>query len=38
MPRGYEDFISYPFARYDKKLGGAGIEIHGWTMEKGRLK
>lgn len=38
MPRGYEDFISYPFARYDKKLGGAGIEIHGWTMKDGRLE
>ena len=38
MPDGYEDFISYPFARYDKDIRGVGIEIHGWTMEKGRLK
>lgn len=38
MPEGYEDkFIDFPFARYDKVLG-AGIEIHGWDIEKGRLK
>lgn len=37
MPDGYEDFISYPFARYDGKLGGVKIDVHGWTMENGRL-
>ena len=31
MPPGYEDFISYPFARYDDKLGGEKIDVHGWT-------
>lgn len=35
MPDGCEDFISHPFARYDKKLGGAGIEIHGWRVLNG---
>lgn len=32
------DFTMYPFARYDDKLGGVKIEIHGpWTINKGRL-
>lgn len=30
-----KDFINYPFARYDKKLGGVGIEIHGWRILNG---
>ena len=38
MPRGYGDFISYPFARYDDKLGGVKIDVYGpWTMKNGRL-
>ena len=38
MPLGYEDFIRYPFARYDDKLGGVKIDVHGpWTMKNGRL-
>jgi hypothetical protein len=38
MPLGYEDFIRYPFARYDNKLGGVKIDVHGpWTMKNGRL-
>lgn len=37
MPPGYEDFIRYPFARYDDKLGGVKIDVHGWTMKDGRL-
>ena len=37
MPEGYEDFIKYPFARYDDKLGGEKIDVHGWTMKGGRL-
>ena len=37
MPPSYEDFISYPFARYDDKLGGEKIDVHGWTMKKGCL-
>ena len=36
MPEGREDnFIDVPFARYDDKLGGAGIEIHGWRILNG---
>lgn len=31
------DFINFPFARYDKSLGGVGIEIHGWKFNKGKL-
>ncbi len=35
MPEGYEDkFIDFPFARYEE----AGIKIHGWDIDKGRLK
>ena len=38
MPLGYEDFIRYPFARYDDKLGGVKIDVHGpWTMKNGRF-
>ena len=37
MPLGYEDFIRYPFARYDDELGGVKIDVHGWTMKDGRL-
>ena len=29
------EFINYPFARYDKALGGVGIEIHGWRILNG---
>ena len=32
------NFVQFPFARYDKSLGGVGIEIHGWTMQNGNLK
>ncbi len=39
MPLGYEDFIRFPFARYDDKLGGVKIDVHGpWTMKDGRLE
>jgi len=34
MPLGYEDFISYPFARYQK----VGVEIYGWDIVDGHLK
>ena len=38
MPPGYEDFISYPFARYDSANIEDGIKIHGpWTIHKGCL-
>ncbi len=38
MPPGYGDFIRYPFARYDDKLGGVKIDVYGpWTMKNGRL-
>ena len=33
MPKGV-DYKMKPFARYED----AGIEIHGWDIEKGRLK
>lgn len=32
-----EEFINFPFARYDQSLGGVGIEIHGWKFNKGKL-
>ena len=40
MPEGREDnFIDVPFARYDDKLGGEKIDVHGpWTMKDGRLE
>ena len=31
------NFESYPFARYDKALGGVGIDVHGWDFDKGKL-
>ena len=37
MPEGYEDYIKFPFARYDNKLG-AGIKIYGWTIKGGKLE
>jgi len=37
MPGGYEDYIKFPFARYDKVLG-AGIKIYGWTIKDGKLE
>ena len=33
------DFTKHPFARYDDKLGGEKIDVHGpWTMKDGRLE
>ena len=36
MPEGYEDYIVFPFARYDPVLG-AGIVLHGWKIVNGKL-
>jgi len=36
MP-GNKNFIQYPFARYDRNIGGVDIEIHGWNIVGGKL-
>ena len=32
------DYMSYPFARYDKALGGVDVKIHGWTIVNGNIE
>ncbi len=32
-----KEFVKYPFARYDKTLGGVGIDVYGWGMKDGQL-